>query len=158
MLKNTAQALWDRRSFFGSLILPVAAMLPISARAASHTASAIEQPKSATAKSFIERAFLMRRLGVEKGDRPYGAVVVKNGKIIGQSWSRVVLDRDGTGHAEMAALRDASNRAGPGALAGATLYSSSHPCSMCEAAAAWVGIEKMIYGPNAQDGGRPKSC
>ena len=76
----------------------------------------------------------------------------------GEPWSRVRLDEDPTAHAEMSALRDAAKRSGPGALRGAVLYSSSHPCSMCQAAADWVGIATMIYGGSATNAGPPRSC
>ena len=113
---------------------------------------------SEDSKAFIKRAFEMRNRAQKLGDQAYGAVVVRNGKIIGESESRVVLDQDPTGHAEMSALRDAAKKHGSGALYGATLYSSSPPCSMCQAAAEWAGISKMIYGYDATDGGAPRSC
>jgi tRNA(Arg) A34 adenosine deaminase TadA len=118
----------------------------------------ITQPQNGSAQAFIERSFEMRQLAIEHGDQPYGAVVVKNGKIIGQSWSRVILDSDATGHAEMSAIRDAGRRAGRESLSGAILYSSSHPCAMCEAAASWVGIASMIHGHSAVDAGPPQTC
>ena len=127
----------------------------------AHAASpgrSIEQPAERTDRAFIERAFAMKTLAMEKGDQAYGAVVVNNGIIIGESWSRVVIDSDPTGHAEMSAIRDASRRAGSAALRGATLYSSSPPCSMCQAAANWVGINMMVYGESASRGGAPRSC
>ncbi len=118
----------------------------------------IAQPETADDASFIERAFEMRQLAVDKGDQPYGAVVVLDGEIIGQSWSRVVLEKDPTGHAEMAAIRDAARRLGRRSLSGAIMYSSSHPCPMCEAACYWAGISRMVHGSNASDGGAPKLC
>lgn len=118
----------------------------------------IEQPRPAEARTFIDRAFEMRDLASQHGDQPFGAVLVKDNRIIGQSWSRVVLDGDPTGHAEMSTLRDAARRGGRGVLDGAVLYSTSHPCSMCEAAAAWVGISRMIHGEDATDAGAPRSC
>ena len=107
---------------------------------------------------FIRRAFELRDRASELGDQAYGAVVVVDGKIVGESESRVILDRDPTAHAEMSALRDAAKRHGSGVLVGAILYSSSRPCSMCQAAADWVGITKMVHGRDAIDGGAPCSC
>lgn len=118
----------------------------------------ITQPQNGSAQAFIERSFEMRQLAIDRGDQPYGAVVVKNDQIIGQSWSRVILDSDATGHAEMSAIRDAGQRVGRESLSGAILYSSSHPCAMCEAAASWVGIANMIHGRAATDAGPPQSC
>ena len=118
----------------------------------------ISQPATPNRAAFIERAFEMRRLAVQLGDQPYGAIIVNNGKIIGQSWSRVVLDNDPTGHAEMAAIRDAARRTKTRNLSGATIYSSSRPCPMCEAAAYWAGIGHMLYGRSIADAGTPRLC
>ncbi|WP_421867044.1 nucleoside deaminase [Motiliproteus sp.] len=118
----------------------------------------IVQPVGADDQGFIARAFEMRQLAIEKGDQPYGAVVVLDGRIVGQSWSRVLLDHDPTGHAEMAAIRDAGRRLQRSSLSGAVLYFSSRPCPMCEAAAAWAGIDDMVYGRAAERAGRPHLC
>jgi tRNA(Arg) A34 adenosine deaminase TadA len=118
----------------------------------------VDQPPEQSDNAFIERAFQMRDRALALGDQAYGAAVVRNGRIIGESWSRVILDQDPTAHAEMSAVRDAARREGANALTGAILYSSSPPCSMCQAAANWVGIGKMIYGRDATDGGPPRNC
>jgi tRNA(Arg) A34 adenosine deaminase TadA len=129
-----------------------------SANTSATSQTDIIQPGSATKKAFIERAFEMRRMAVEKGDQAYGAVIVRDGIIVGQSWSRVVLDQDPTGHAEMAAIRDAARRLNDRDLTGAIMYSSSRPCPMCEAAAYWADISSMIYGHDADMAGAPKLC
>lgn len=147
-----------RRWFFpmlASLGFGLASRVSLASQAAD---DAIIQPDSKSDSAFIARAFDMRRLANEIGDQPYGAVVVKDGKIIGQSPSQVIVGHDPTAHAEMSALRDAARRNQGSGLAGAKLYSSSHPCAMCEAAAAWVGIAALIYGEQAIDAGRPNSC
>ena len=131
---------------------------PGDVHSAEHSAGRILQPDTSGDLEFIQRAFEMRRLAGEYGDRPYGAVVVLRGKIIGQSWSRVILDHDPTGHAEMSAMRDAARRLKVHDLSGATLYSSSRPCSMCEAAAAWCGIVEMMFGEQARSAGTPRAC
>jgi tRNA(Arg) A34 adenosine deaminase TadA len=130
----------------------------LTSRMSQAADDSIIQPDSKSDSAFIARAFDMRRLANDIGDQPYGAVVVKDGEIIGQSPSRVIVDHDPTAHAEMSALRDAARRNRAGVLSGAKLYSSSHPCAMCEAAAAWVGIVAMIHGEQATDAGRPDSC
>jgi len=118
----------------------------------------IIQPNSPADRAFVERALEMRRLAVEYGDQAYGAVIVRDGVIVGQSWSRVVLDQDPTGHAEISAIRDAARRLNERNLTGAVMYSSSRPCPMCEAAAYWADISGMIYGRNADNAGTPKLC
>ena len=121
-------------------------------------AEPIEQPEASDDVTYIARAFDMQRQAIESGDQAYGAVVVLNGRIVGQSPSRVVIDRDPTAHAEMEAIRDAARRLDSRDLSRCTLYSSSPACPMCEAAAYWAGIERMVYGKNASEGGSPRLC
>ncbi|MEM9471815.1 MAG: nucleoside deaminase [Pseudomonadota bacterium] len=127
-------------------------------QARAHDGDAIVQSAIPGASAFIDRAFEMRQLAVGKGDQPYGAVIVREDSIVGQSWSRVVLDQDPTAHAEVAAIRDAARRLGSRHLNGTVMYSSSRPCPMCEAAAYWAGIDGMIYGKDANDAGVPRLC
>ena len=104
----------------------------------------------------MARATEMRRAAEQAGDQPYGAVVVRDGEIIGQAPSRVVILHDPTAHAEMEAIRDAAARFGQRDLAGSTMFSSSRPCPMCEAAAYWAGIERLIHGQDLRDSGPPR--
>lgn len=113
------------------------------------------QPSAATAEAFTRRAFAMKRRAEQQGDQPYGAVVVKAGRIVGEAPSRVITARDPTAHAEMEAIRDASRRLSEGNLAGCVLYSSSRPCPMCEAAAYWAGVERLVHGAKSIDSGPP---
>jgi tRNA(Arg) A34 adenosine deaminase TadA len=130
-----------------------------AARANESEASvSIVQPEARTQDAFIARAFEMRRLAREYGDQSYGAVVVMEDEIIGESWSRVILDQDPTAHAEISAIRDAARRINSRNLASAVLYSSSAPCPMCEAAAYWAEIETLIYGRQATNAGAPRLC
>lgn len=115
----------------------------------------IAQPAQPGPPAFAERALEMRRLAISRGDQPYGAVVVKDQRIVGQGVSAVVTDNDPTAHAEMQAIRDAARRLGTRDLSGCELYGSSRACPMCEAAAYWARISKMRYGEAATDGGAP---
>lgn len=126
--------------------------------AGSEAAKQIEQPQTSDDASFIARALVMQAKAVESGDQGYGAVVVREGEIVGQSPSRVVVGRDPTAHAEMEAIRDAARRLDSRDLSRCTLYSSSPACPMCEAAAYWAGIERMVFGKNANEGGHPRLC
>ena len=105
---------------------------------------------------FIDAAFKMKDEAVRAGDQAYGAVVVKDRRIIGFGPSRVVLRRDATAHAEREAIREAQARPGSQDLASCLLYSSSRPCSNCEAAAAKAKIARMYYGREATDAGAPR--
>jgi tRNA(Arg) A34 adenosine deaminase TadA len=107
-------------------------------------------------RHFIDAAFKMKDEAVALGDQPYGAVVVRDGRIIGYGPSRVVLKRDSTAHAEREAIREAQARLGSRDLAGCLLYSTSRPCAACERAAAEAHIARMIHGPEAIDAGPPR--
>lgn len=143
-------------TFIGFLVSPCSQITGV--QALEQPLTEITQPRSSDDSSFINRAFEMKKLAQHLGDQPYGAVVVRGNKIIGQSWSRVIGDQDPTGHAEMSAIRNASQRLKERNLSGAVLYSSSRPCPMCEAAAFWAGIDQMIFGSAATKAGAPKLC
>ncbi|MBT6095572.1 MAG: nucleoside deaminase [Rhodospirillaceae bacterium] len=135
-----------------------AGLIATPARASSTAPGPIIQPVPASTQAFIKRAFDMRSEARRTGDQAYGAIVVRDGEIIGQSPSRVIVNTDPTAHAEIEAIRDAARRLGERDLSGAILYSSSHPCPMCEAAAYWAGIARMVHGDAASDGGAPSLC
>lgn len=105
---------------------------------------------------FVAEAQRMKQQAVDAGDQPYGAVVVRDGAIVGFGPSRVIAERDPDAHAERVALRDAQARLGTVDLAGAVLYSTSRPCPACEAAAAAAKVDRMLVGPGAADAGRPR--
>jgi tRNA(Arg) A34 adenosine deaminase TadA len=107
-------------------------------------------------QEFINAAFNMKAVAVAAGDLAYGAVVVKEGKIVGLGPSRVVQKKDWTAHAEREAIVDAQTKLGTKDLTGCILYSTSHPCSACEAVARQANIARMIYGPNATEAGPPR--
>jgi tRNA(adenine34) deaminase len=105
---------------------------------------------------FVAAAFKMKAEAVAAGDQPYGAVVVKDRRIVGYGPSRVVAKQDATAHAEREAIRDAQARLGTSDLSGCLLYSTSRACPACERAAADAHIARMIHGAEATDAGRPR--
>lgn len=106
--------------------------------------------------AFAALAAEMRRRAVANGDQAYGAVLVREGKVVGEGVSAVVTKADPTAHAEIEALRDAARRSGTGDLAGTHLYGTSRACPMCESAAARAGVARMFFGPDARDAGAPR--
>jgi guanine deaminase len=82
---------------------------------------------------------------------PYGAVVVKDGSIIGRGMNEVTSRNDPTHHAEMAAIRAACQALNSFTLEGCELYTSCEPCPMCMAAAYWARLDKVYYGNTAAD-------
>ena len=101
----------------------------------------------------MQRARELRDQAVHDGDQPYGAVVLREQEIVGEAPSRVVTASDPTAHAEMEAIRDAAKRLRSGDLSGCVLVSTSRPCRMCEAAAAWARISRMVHGDALTDAG-----
>ncbi len=142
-----------RRTLLTGLACSAALGRPAGAQARE---TPIVQPVEATPAGFLRRAFEMRDLALKAGDQGFGAVVVREAMIVGQAPSRVVSNTDPTAHAEMEAIRDAARRLHVRNLSGAVLYSSFRPCPMCEAAAHWAGISRMVYGDAATDGGPPR--
>lgn len=82
---------------------------------------------------------------------PFGAVIVKDGKIISRGHNQVLLKHDPTCHAEIQAIRKASARLGTHDLSGCTLYTSCYPCPMCLSASIWANIRQVVYGNTAED-------
>lgn len=77
---------------------------------------------------------------------PFGAVVVKNGEIVGRGRNMVTVDNDPTAHAEVLAIRDACRNLGTFQLDGCELYASSEPCPMCFGAIYWARPDRIYYG------------
>lgn len=75
---------------------------------------------------------------------PFGAVIVKDGKIVGRGHNRVLIKHDPTCHAEVEAIRDACQNLGTHDLTGCELYTSCYPCPMCLSATIWANIKKFI--------------
>ncbi len=82
---------------------------------------------------------------------PFGACIVKDGKIIGKGSNHVLAHNDPTAHAEIMAIRDACKNINSYDLSGAELYTSCYPCPMCLSAIIWSNIKKVYYGNTKED-------
>jgi len=103
-------------------------------------------------QSFMQRAIHLAENGMEKGyGGPFGAVVVKAGKIIGEGYNAVLHSNDPTAHAEVLAIRDACKNLGTYELKDCTIYTSCEPCPMCLGAIYWARIEKVVYAAKKED-------
>jgi tRNA(Arg) A34 adenosine deaminase TadA len=100
---------------------------------------------------FLRRAIETATIGISDGGGPFGAVIVKDGIIISESFNRVVLNNDPTAHAEILAIRQASSVLSSHDLNGCILYSSCEPCPMCLGAIYWSGIKKVVYSCDRTD-------
>lgn len=102
--------------------------------------------------SFMKIAADEAYKGIRNGEGgPFGAVVVKDGRIIGRGHNRVLIDHDPTMHGEVAAIRDACKNIGSHSLKGCTLYTTAYPCPMCLSASLWANIDRIVYGCTASD-------
>ena len=144
-----------RRAALGGAAGLVVTALAGSVAAQDRTRT-IPPPDRPGREAFMERAFEMRRRAVERGDQPYGAVIVKADRIVGEGASAVVTDDDPTAHAEMVAIRDAARRLGSRDLSGCEMYGTSPACPMCEAAAYWARVTRLLHGATIVDAGPPR--
>lgn len=95
---------------------------------------------------FLARAIELAQKGSELGEGgPFGAVIVREGKVIAEGWNRVVASHDPTAHAEISAIRSACAAVDSFHLSNSTLYASSEPCPMCLSAAYWAHIERIVF-------------
>lgn len=85
---------------------------------------------------------------------PFGAVIVKNGEIVGKGHNRVLGNNDPTCHGEIAAIRNACEHLGTFDLTGCELYCTGEPCHMCLCACLWANIERVYYGCTIKDNDR----
>jgi len=81
----------------------------------------------------------------------FGAVIVKDGEIIGKGRNTVLKDKNPISHAEMNAISDACKKIGTHDLSGAVMYTSCYPCPMCLSAAVWANIKEIYYGNTSMD-------
>jgi len=101
---------------------------------------------------FMREAIRLAQHGMEAEDGgPFGAVIVRDGRIIGSGWNRVLRTNDPTAHAEIAAIRDACSRTGSYWLEGAHIYVNCEPCPMCLAAIYWARIDSLTFGAGRKD-------
>lgn len=102
-------------------------------------------------EDFLRQAIHLAEASVRSGGGPFGAVIVKEGEIVGRGHNRVTLDNDPTAHAEVQAIRDACKHLGSFSLEGCKLYVSCEPCPMCLAACYWAHLDEIIYAADAAD-------
>jgi tRNA(Arg) A34 adenosine deaminase TadA len=102
--------------------------------------------------TYMQTAVQLSRRGMDQGNGgPFGAVVIKAGKIIGRGYNRVVSDHDPTAHAEMVAIREACRHLQDFQLKGCEIYASCEPCPMCLGAIYWAGVDKIYYANTRED-------
>lgn len=97
-------------------------------------------------EDFLREALALAREAWAAGEVPVGAVVVKDGEILGRGFNSPISTHDPTAHAEICALRDAARRLGNYRLPGCELYVTIEPCAMCAGAIMHARIARVVYG------------
>ena len=103
-------------------------------------------------EKFMEAAIALAKKGMDDNSGgPFGAVVVKDNKIIAQGYNQVTSANDPTAHAEVVAIREACKALNTFQLEGCTIYTSCEPCPMCLGAIYWARPDKVVFGATKQD-------
>jgi tRNA(Arg) A34 adenosine deaminase TadA len=112
-------------------------------------------PPTAPNPEFLRRTIVLAIQNVEVGGGgPFAAVIVSDGKIVGEGVNTVTTSSDPTAHGEVNAIRAACKALGTFNLAGCEIYSSCEPCPMCLAACYWARLDAIYYGASAADAAR----
>lgn len=105
-------------------------------------------------KKYMQMALDIAREGVDNGQSPFGACIVKNGEVIACDHNIVLQSTDITAHGEIHAIRNACSKLNNIDLSGCTIYSTCEPCPMCFTAIHWARIDKIYYGAAIEDAER----
>ena len=95
---------------------------------------------------WMKHALLLADKAEAQGEVPVGAVVVYQGKVVGEGWNQTITLNDATAHAEILALREAGKKIGNYRLLDTTLYVTLEPCSMCAGAMVHARVKRLVYG------------
>jgi tRNA(adenine34) deaminase len=112
----------------------------LKAKTKTHSAT------SASDELWMEEALRSAQRALEAGEVPVGAVVVRDGCIVGRGWNRNITDSDPTAHAEVIALREAGAAIGNHRLGDCELFVTIEPCAMCAGALLHARIKRLVYG------------
>ena len=139
-------------------LLSALSLVPFACAASAPAAAqgAPQQPAEPTAAAFFARARALRDQAVREGDQAYGAVVVREGVIVGEGRNYVVLQNDPTAHSELLAVRDAARRLGTRDLSQCDVYSTATPCAMSQGALYWGRIRRVFTEHGSAEGLAPR--
>ena len=105
-------------------------------------------------EKFMRLALDVCRQGIDAGQSPFGACIVRDGRVLACAHNHVWAETDPTAHAEVQAVRCACHDLGAVHLAGATIYSTTEPCPMCFSAIHWARIDRIVYAAAIADAQR----
>ncbi len=107
--------------------------------------------------SYMQRALELAREAAENGEVPVGALIVRDGHVLGEGSNSPIGGHDPSAHAEINAIRDAARRTGNYRLTGATLYVTLEPCCMCAGAIVHARLARVVYGADDPRAGAVRS-
>ena len=119
--------------------------------------SAVTNQTPTSDELWMEEALRCAQRALELGEVPVGAIVVREGKIVGRGWNRSIIDSDPTAHAEVAALREAGTTVGNHRLGDCELFVTIEPCAMCAGALVHARIKRLVYGSDDPKAGAVRS-
>ena len=93
----------------------------------------------------MNRCIELARAAAERGDQPYGSVIVMDGRIVAEGDNSISTDKDSTAHAELVAIRRACQALGRTDLSGGTIYASGEPCWMCSSAIRGARLSRVVF-------------
>jgi guanine deaminase len=102
-------------------------------------------------RPFMQKAIDVARSGIKKGNSPFGACIIKDGKVVAAAHNTVLTKKDSTNHAEMNAIRLACRKLESFDLSGCSIYTTTEPCPMCFSAIHWARIGRMVHGTYIKD-------
>lgn len=111
-------------------------------------------PADSTDAAWIARSIELAVTNVAEGGGPFGALIVRDGRVVATGQNRVTRDLDPTAHAEVMAIRAACQVEASFSLAGATLYTSCEPCPLCLSAALWARLDRVVFAADRDDAAR----
>lgn len=101
----------------------------------------------------MHRCIEIARLSVERGDHPFGSLILRDGSLLAEGFNSVMTELDTTAHAETVAMRDACRSVGALNLSGTTLYTSCEPCWICSCAIRELKIDRVVFALTSPKGG-----
>jgi tRNA(adenine34) deaminase len=104
-------------------------------------------------EDFMQHALLLADRAEQQGEVPVGAVLVRQGHVVGEGWNQPISTDDPTAHAEIVALRDAASREHNYRLPDSTLYVTLEPCPMCAGAIVHARVKRVVYAAPDPKGG-----
>jgi tRNA(Arg) A34 adenosine deaminase TadA len=103
-------------------------------------------------RAFMRHAVNLSAERMRKGEGgPFGAIIVKDGKVIAEGWNKVTSTNDPTAHAEVSAIRNACEKLGTFSLAGCDIFTSCEPCPMCLSAIYWARLDHIYFANSRED-------